>query len=136
MFKPCRLRLIITSLITTRIMLGIRRCHFPLAGVEGIIVADGMVVVTVADGMAAVMAAAFTAVEVDGMAADKAVAFTAAGTAEKFVSAGNRLQLFEPFNLGSDRALLLATGTNFFGVSSVSSFTAPASRCRQGHKWS
>jgi hypothetical protein len=36
MFKPCRIRLIITnlitSLITTRIMRGIHRCHFPSAG--------------------------------------------------------------------------------------------------------
>jgi hypothetical protein len=70
MFKPCRIRLIITNLITnlitTRLMLGIHRCHFPSAGVEAGVVEAG---------------AEAGVVEV-GMVAGLLEAGTAAGTAE------------------------------------------------------
>src|ERR1019366_2790016 len=100
MFKPCRIRLIITNLITnlitTRIIIGIRRCHSPLAGAEGIMEAAGMAV----GGTAVDMAVAGTAVDMaeagavaDMAEAGMAVELVEAGTvaagmaaAEKFVS--------------------------------------------------
>ena len=75
MFKPFRRRLtIITSLITTRLILGGRRCHFPSVGTAGI-VAVIIVAVMVEVGTVAGMA------EV-GAAAGLLVAGTVAGTAE------------------------------------------------------
>src|ERR1035437_412608 len=99
MFKPCRIRLIITNLITTRITLGIHRCHFPSAGSVGMVAIEvamgadievamaimvGMVAIGVdkaADGTAAVKE------EEDRMVAGL-VAGTAAGTVEKMLNVG------------------------------------------------
>jgi hypothetical protein len=63
------INLIITNLITTRLMPGIHRCHFPSAGAE---------------------------VGAAGTAAGMVEVGTAAGTAEKFVSNGDRIHFFGP----------------------------------------
>src|ERR1019366_5281302 len=109
MFKPCRIRLIITNLITTRITPGIHRYHFPsvgaaimVAAIEVAMGADievataivvGMVAIGVdkaADGTAAVkeeedrMVAGLVA----GTVAGKAEVGMVAGTAEKMLNVG------------------------------------------------
>src|ERR1035437_3409418 len=122
MFKPCRIRLIITNLITTRITPGIHRCHFPSAGAVGMVdievamVADievamaivvGMVAIGVdkaADGTAAVkeeedrMVAGLVAGTVTG----KAEVGMVAGTAEKMLNVG--CWMFMSFHFQHTRA--------------------------------
>jgi hypothetical protein len=115
MFKPCRIRLIITNLITnlitTRIIIGIRRCHSPLAGAEGIMEAAGMEAAgMVAAGMAVDMAVAGMAVDmaVAGMAVELVEAGTVAAAmaaAEKFVNDGGQIHLFEPLEPRFDPGL-------------------------------
>jgi hypothetical protein len=121
MFKPCRIRLIITNLITTRITLGIHRCHFPSAGSVGMVAIEvamgadievamaivvGMVAIGVdkaADGTAAVkeedrMVAGLVA----GTVAGKAEVGTVAGTAEKMLNVG--CWMFMSFHFQHTRA--------------------------------
>jgi hypothetical protein len=102
------MRLIIISLITTttRIIIGIRRCHFPLAGAEGIMEAAGAVAGMEEAGMAVDMAEAGTVAV--GMAVDMAEAGTVAvgmAAAEKFVSDGGQIHLFEPLEPRFDPGL-------------------------------
>src|ERR1035441_1140876 len=114
MFKPCRIRLIITNLITnlitTRLIIGIRRCHFPLAGAEDMAEAGAVADMAEAGaggGMAGGGAGgglggeggAVADMGEGGAGADMAEAgMVAAGmaAAEKFVNDGGQIHLFEP----------------------------------------
>src|ERR1035437_685591 len=113
MFKPCRIRLIITNLITTRITPGIHRCHFPSAGAVGMVdievamVADIEVAMAIVVGMVAIRGGK----AVDGTAAVKEeedrmvaglVAGTVAGTAEKMLNVG--CWMFMSFHFQHTRA--------------------------------
>src|ERR1035437_9842678 len=105
MFKPCRIRLIITNLITTRITPGIHRCHFPsvgaaimVAAIEVAMGADIEVAMAIVVGMVAIgvdKAADGTAAVkeeedrmVAGTVAGKAEVGMVAGTAEKMLNVG------------------------------------------------
>src|ERR1035437_2537487 len=100
MFKPCRIRLIITNLITTRIEPGIHRCHFPSAGSVGMVAigvamgADGTAAVKEEDRMVAGLVA--------GTVAGKAEVDTVAGTAEKMLNVG--CWMFMSFHFQHTRA--------------------------------
>src|ERR1039458_84879 len=114
MFKPCRIRLIITNLITTRITPGIHRYHFPSVGAAIMVAAIevamaivvGMVAIGVdkaADGTAAVkeedrMVAGLVA----GTVAGKAEVGMVAGTAEKMLNVG--CWMFMSFHFQHTRA--------------------------------
>src|ERR1035437_1803435 len=101
MFKPCRIRLIITNLITIRITHGIHRCHFPSVG-AAIMVAAIEVAMAIVVGMVAIGGDKAA----DGTAAvkeeDRMVAGMVAGTAEKILNVG--CWMFMSFHFQHTRA--------------------------------
>src|ERR1035437_79464 len=89
MFKPCRIRLIITNLITTRITPGIHRYHFPSVG-AAIMVAAIEVAMAIEVGMVAIgvdkAADGTAAVKEEDRMVVGLVAGTVAGTVEKMLN--------------------------------------------------